>query len=30
VPPKGVSGLNAEEREEIKRIENEDRALRSK
>src|SRR5213592_5004891 len=30
VPPKGVDGLNAEERKEINRIENEDRELRSK
>ena len=30
VPPKGVDGLNAEERREINRIENEDRELRSK
>jgi len=30
VPPKGVDGLNAEERKEINRIENEGRELRSK
>ena len=30
VPEKGVGGLNAEERKEINRIENEDRELRSK
>jgi hypothetical protein len=30
VPPKGVGGLNAEERKEINRIEKEDRELRSK
>jgi hypothetical protein len=30
VPPKGVGGLNAEERKEINRIENEDRELRGK
>jgi hypothetical protein len=30
VPPRGVDGLNAEERKEINRIENEDRELRSK
>jgi hypothetical protein len=30
VPPKGVDGVNAEERKEINRIENEDRELRSK
>ena len=30
VPPKGVDGLNAEEREEINKIEDEDRELRSK
>ena len=30
VPPKGVDGLNAEERKEINTIENEDRELRSK
>ena len=30
VPTKGVDGLNAEERKEINRIENEDRELRSK
>jgi hypothetical protein len=30
VPEKGVGGLNAEERKEISRIENEDRELRSK
>jgi hypothetical protein len=29
-PPKGVGGLNAEERKEINRIENEDRELRGK
>ena len=30
VPPKGVGGLNAEERKEINRIEKKDRELRSK
>jgi len=30
VPPKGVGGLNAEERKEINRLEEEDRELRSK
>ena len=30
VPPKGVGGLNTEERKEINRIENEDRELRGK